>query len=45
MDNMYNRYLQAVIPLLDILAHYGTDITIIHTLYFIHCFLVNDSQH
>ena len=23
MDNMYNRYLQAAIPVLDILAHYS----------------------
>ena len=28
MDNMYNRYLQAVISLLDILEHYGIEITI-----------------
>ena len=33
MDNMYNGYSQAVIPLLDILAHYGIEIAI--NLYFI----------
>ena len=28
MDKMYNRYLQAVITLLDISAHYGIEISI-----------------
>ena len=38
MDNMYNRCLQAVISLLDILAHYGIEISI-HS-YFIFFYIV-----
>ena len=37
-DNMYSRYLQAVIPLLDILAHYSIEITIHSYLIFLTLF-------
>ena len=37
MDNIYNRYLQAVISLLDILEHYDIEITI--HLHFIFCYI------